>query len=106
MAIINELLLTTRCSCGELGERVIQFRYGHLRLHRYSIGSRIHWDEPSVGSPSEEFAIVDGWLVACPGCGFDGEIWVLIAGGRIVGPTQVDPSRWSAADWSVYRYED
>ena len=107
MATVNELVVLMPCSCGHLDQRVIQFRYGRLRLLTYQIGSEVQWGEPSLGDASDDLALVQGWLTSCEECSADGDIAVVIRKGRVVGVTDwEDIESWSTERTRLYRYED
>lgn len=107
MATVNELVVLMPCTCGRIDQRIVQFRYGRLRLISYQIGSDVEWGEPALGDSSDELALVQGWLTSCQECSADGDVGVVIRRGRIVGITDWrDIDSWANERTQVYRYED
>ena len=80
-------------SCGEIDLRFIQFRYGHVRLYTYTLGSPIIWGPGAVGDASNVEVVVDGWLDECRTCGLGGRYAIFVRSGIIygAGPTWLEP---------------
>ena len=105
MAIINELEVLYDCGCGNASLRIVQFRYGFLRLVKYRIGSTIVWRSPSVGGGPEENACVQGWITSCASCGIEGDVAVILVRGQIAGVASWPVDAALSPDlWSVYSH--
>lgn len=106
MATVNNLRVLLTCQCGDITERLVEFRYGKLRQIDYLVGAVVEWGTPSIGDPSDSVAIVQGWLRACDTCANEGDVAVLVRRGRIAGLVEwndLTPRDWGTV--ALYRYE-
>ena len=86
MSAYNTLRVYLECqSCGGKAERDIQFRYGHVWLYEYALGSVLQWGPAAVGDSEVRCVAVDGWLDECPKCSFEGRMAVFIREGVFCG---------------------
>ena len=95
MSAYNTLRVYLECqSCGDKAERDVQFRYGHVWLYEYAVGSVLQWGPAAVGDQGASRVAVDGWLDECPKCSFEGRVAVFIREGIFCG---VGPTSWVPA---------
>lgn len=85
MGMFNMVRTLGRCSdCGEEQDFSVQFKYGNLRQHAYSVGDEILWGgHPQVGSDPAEHVMVSG-ISDCRRCYREQEWDIEVRNGRIV----------------------
>lgn len=68
MGLYSTIKTAVRCgNCGWEGEAEIQFKYGNLYSHEYSVGDPVVWGRTQVGEPGLTRVVVEG-VGACPRC--------------------------------------
>jgi hypothetical protein len=77
--------LTPCPRCGDTGSISIQFAYGDVQQHRYSVGDQLMWGGNDVGSISSGTTRILGTPEYCRRCGLpvDGEYVLQIRDGRL-----------------------
>jgi hypothetical protein len=87
MALYSTIETNFQCSsCDWIGPVEVQFKYGNLWDHTYTIGSPIVWGRTQIGDPAEHRVSAQG-LVVCPGCSTETCFDILIEGGVIKSVT-------------------
>lgn len=72
MGLYSTIKTAARCgNCKWEGEVEIQFKYGNLYAHEYSVGDPVIWGRTQVGEPGLTRVVVEG-VGTCPRC--DAEI--------------------------------
>lgn len=58
----------------------VQFKYGSVVHHRYTLGSTLRWGANDVGVPGRAVVVVDGEGSRCPNCGWteDWPVYVVV----------------------------
>lgn len=83
MGLYSTIRTLLRCGqCGHEGEVEVQFKYGNLWAHEYTVGDAIIWGRTQVGDSSEVLVAAIG-IAGCPTCDQDVYFDVLIDCGRI-----------------------
>ena len=104
MSAYNRLLVREQCdNCGTSIERAIQFKFGEVWQHDYSVGQKLTWGANNVGNPVESTVLVSGHPEPCPNCGHEPE-WtydLTVANDVIVSATRRAPG----SEFSVYGHE-
>jgi hypothetical protein len=74
MGAYNEVRARLVCpSCKMDVEATVQFKYGSVVHHKYSIGDKIVWGANDVGRPGRQLVVVEGEAMGCPNCGYDAD---------------------------------
>lgn len=80
MGAFNVVKIPEKCkNCGQNIERRVQFKYGEVWQHEYTVGDELIWGANNLGNPQFTQVVVDGAGEDCPNCrsfGEDYEIWV------------------------------
>jgi hypothetical protein len=83
MGLYSTIETNFQCSrCDWKGPIEVQFKYGNLWNHKYTIGSRIVWGRTQIGDPADRLVSVQG-IAACPRCNLEIFFDILIEGGVI-----------------------
>lgn len=79
MGAFNTLKVVSPClSCQQVVELNIQFKYGDVWQHSYSIGERLKWGGNDIGVPEARRVVVDGAGEQCPKCGYEGDYYIIL----------------------------
>lgn len=81
MGAFNEVRVPLICpNCGLSAAIDVQFKYGSVVHHKYTLGSALRWGANDVGVPGRAVVVVDGEGSRCPHCGWndDWPVYVLI----------------------------
>ena len=100
MGFFNTLTAETECpACRQQAMFEIQFKYGHTRQLRYSLGQPLEWGANNIGKPGCRKVLASGIAGPCPHCGeehLDFDLFIerdVIVDVKPVAKVRPDPSR-------------
>jgi len=69
MGLYNTLVIESICSrCYSRATLKIQFRYGEIWDHMYSLDDEIKWGSNNTGTPGKKYVVLDGEAEPCDSC--------------------------------------
>jgi hypothetical protein len=79
MSAFNSVVAQMRCpQCGNVANRLVQFRYGDTWQYEYSLGDKLGWGGNDIGVPDARRVRVAGFAETCPICDSDGSEMIVI----------------------------